>query len=72
MLNRQSALITILIGYVVFVACGDSEDDGDEMLAEGLPSDITGYESWRAVELGAPPAEFEVPQDSGSGTWAGN
>ena len=32
----------------------------------GLPSDIAGYESWRAVELGAPPAEFEVPQDSGS------
>lgn len=66
MLNRQSALIAILIGCVVFVACGDSEDDEEEMLAEGLPSDIAGYESWKAVELAAPPAEFEVPQESGS------
>lgn len=32
----------------------------------GLPSDITEYKSWRAVELTAPPAEFEVPQDRGS------
>ena len=73
MLNRHSALVAILIGCVFFVACGDSEDDEEEevMPAAGLPSDIAGYESWRAVELGAPPAEIEVPQDSGSAHGAG-
>ena len=73
MLNRKSVLVAMLIGCVVFIACGDSEDDGEEvMLAEGLPSDIAGYESWRAVELGAPPAEVEAPQDSGSAHGLGN
>ncbi|MDE0185585.1 MAG: cytochrome P460 family protein [Candidatus Poribacteria bacterium] len=78
MLNRQSVLIAILIGCVVFVACGDSEDDepemddeAEQMLAAGLPSDIAGYESWRSVDLGAPPAEFEAPQNSGSAHGAG-
>lgn len=68
MLNRKSLLVAMLIGCVVFIACGDSEDNEEEevMLAAGLPSDIAGYESWRAVELGAPPAEVEAPQDSGS------
>ena len=78
MLNRQSALIAILIGCVVFVACGDSEDDepemdddSEQMLAAGLPSDLAGYEIWRSVELGTPPAEIEAPQDSGSAHGAG-
>lgn len=74
MLNRHSALVAILIGCVVIFACGESEDNEEEevMLAVGLPSDIAGYESWRAVELGAPPAKIEAPQDSGSAHGLGN
>ena len=47
MLNRKSLLVAMLIGCVVFIACGDSEDDEEDevMLAAGLPSDIAGYES---------------------------
>lgn len=36
-----------------------------QLLAEGLPSDISGYPAWTSVSLEAPPATFTKPEESG-------
>lgn len=66
MLKRRIALIAILIGCAAFIACGEGDEDKTAELPAGLPSDIEMYMSWKSVALGAPPAEFAEPQDSGS------